>query len=260
MKTSKTIIVALLGLALASGLLIAAADSTPASAAPAVPDPSPGKLRDRIIEKLGLTPEQQKKIDALRAERNAALAALQDNKDLVPDARRQKAGAIIADYQGRMLAELTPEQQEKAKAWRGRMDARRHEDGRGGPPPRAGGPGQPGLMPRNPLALVAMGEKIKDRIAEKLQLTDEQRDKLEHLGRAYRAQQRAAMKQHLEDMRAILTPEQQKKVDAWKEHRPGGPGGPGHGPRFGMDDEPGPEGLMVAGGEFNPDDELPDGE
>ena len=85
---------------------------------------------------------------------------------------------------------------------------------------RGGGSGHP---PANPLGIIALGERLKDRIAEKLQLTNEQRDRLEHLGRDFRARQREAVKVHLAEMRAVLTPEQQKKVDEWKERRPGHP-------------------------------------
>ena len=253
MNQRKTILFTLFGLALVSGLLIAATDSTPAPAAPAAtPAPAPDNLKDairgRIMEKLGLSDEQKKKIAALSAERDAALAALKADTTLAPEARHQKARTILSDYHGKMLAELTPEQQKKAaemrseaaehmrqKGWvREDKQARRAEMG----------PGQ-SQGPRNPLAIVAMGERIKDRIAEKLQLTDEQRDKLEHLGRAYRAQQREATKKHLEEMRAVLTPEQQQKVDAWKQHHRGAGGRP-HGPRIGADNEDGPAGMMVA--------------
>jgi Spy/CpxP family protein refolding chaperone len=117
------------------------------------------------------------------------------------------------------------------------------------------------------MAIVAMGERIKDRIAEKLQLTDEQRDKLEHLSRDYRAQQRDLAKKHQEEMRAVLTPDQQKKAEEMKQHfrhgsgaQPGPHGGPP--PLVSMDD--GPMGPLMAGLDFGPGgppevmvDELP---
>ncbi|MFI5338030.1 MAG: hypothetical protein ACHQ5A_14670, partial [Opitutales bacterium] len=212
-------------------------------------------IRQSVMAKLGLTSEQQKKIDALIAERDAALAALKTDSSLAPGARHEKARAIMSDFHGRMLAELTPEQQKKAAEMR--SEAAEHMRQRGWTredhQPRRQDMGPRAGM-RNPLAIVAMGERIKDRIAEKLQLTDEQRDKLEHLGRAFRAQQREQMKKHLEEMRAVLTPEQQQKVDAWKQHLRRGHGGPPAPKQVGFEDEDGPGGAMVAGPDFNPDE------
>lgn len=266
MNQRKTILLTLAGLALASGLLIAATEPASAPAAPPQPPP-PGAhdemraaIRERIMAKLNLSADQQKKVDALAAERDAALQALKANKDMAPDARREKARAIMADFHGRILAELTPEQQKQAAEMRARAGERMRQQGwqrAGGPRRPEAAPGQSGRMPQNPLAIVAMGERIKDKIAEKLQLTDEQRDKLEHLGRAFRAQQRELMKKHLEEMRAVLTPEQQKKVDEMKHHaRKGGPGGPPPPAHVGFEDEDGPEGAMVAGPDFGGEDET----
>ena len=249
MNQRKIILVTLLGLALVSRRLIAAADTTTAPAASAAsPAPAPdhphAAWRARFLDRLGLSAEQRKQIEALGAERDAALAALQADASLAPEARRDKARALLADFHGRMLAELTPEQQQQAA----RM---RHGAGEP-PPPGWARPEQPsrrpemGPGPRDPLAIVALGERIKDRIAAKLQLTEEQQDKLEHLGRAFRAQQREAWQKHREEMRAILTPEQQEKVEEWKQRQHPGRGGRPPGPRVGWDDEAGPEARMVA--------------
>jgi Spy/CpxP family protein refolding chaperone len=213
MNTKSPVLLAVLGLALLSGLAIAATTSTPPppAAVPAPPGP-PDEIRDRIAAKLGLSAEQQKAIEELRVKQRAEMMAL-----------------------------LTPEQQQKAGEMRGQFGERlpRFAQGRraGGGDEHRGPAMRPGA-PANPLAVVAMGERIKDRIAEKLQLTDEQRDKLEHLGRAFRAAQRDAVKKHLEEMRAVLTPEQQQKFEEMKQqHSRRGPQG-GHPPTFGMNDDP----------------------
>jgi Spy/CpxP family protein refolding chaperone len=237
MKSKTPVIITVIVLALVTGLSIAAATTVPpppATAAGPAPVGPPEGFRARIAEKLGLSADQQKAIDDLHAKQRAELQALTDNKDLTPEVRREKARAIFDNYRAQMRAVLTPEQQQQVGAWRGRMGDRAREAGRSGPAlvPGRGNPRGPGA---NPLAIVAMGERIKDRIAEKLQLTDEQRDKLEHLGRAYRAQQREAAKKHLEEMRAVLTPEQQQKVEQWQQHARAG----GHPPLLGMIDAPG---------------------
>lgn len=229
MNVKSPVFVTMLGLALASGLAIAATTATPPpapAADPAAPAGPGATVKARLAEKLGLTPEQQKAVEDLRAKHRAEMMAL-----------------------------LTPEQQKKAAEMREMFGERmhrfanaRHHFGPGGAGfGREGfGPGAmghrgrrgPGFQPRppeNPMRVIAEADRIKDRIAEQLQLTDEQRDQLEHLDRAFRAQQREAAKKHRDEMRAVLTPEQQKKADELKkkfERRPG------HPPRMGFDGGP----------------------
>ena len=220
MNAKSTVLATALGLAVFAGLAIAATTAvTPAaSAVPAAPAPAgpAGEFRARIAEKLGLTAEQQKAIEELRAKQHAEMMAL-----------------------------LTPEQQKKAEEMRGQFgerlerfaQARRHfgRDAAGMRGP--GGPAMAHRPPQNPLETIAQADRIKDRIAEKLQLTDAQRDQLEHLGRAFRAAQRDAVKKHFDEMRAVLTPEQQQKFEEMKSQHRDGPRG-GHPPVFGMNDGP----------------------
>lgn len=233
MKTKSIFLATASGLAVFAGLAIAATTAvTPsASAVPAAPAPAaPGaEIRARLADKLGLTPEQRQAVEELRAKQHAELMAL-----------------------------LTPEQQKQAEELRADMGERLHRfagsRGRGegfgrgpgglrGPGGRSErrGPGGPGMAPhgpQDPLATIAQADRIKDRLAEQLQLTDAQQDQLEHLGRGFRAAQRDAMKKHLEEMRAVLTPEQQQKWEQLKQRFARGPGG-GRPPRFGMN--PGPD-------------------
>lgn len=209
MNAKISVLITLLGFAPLTGPAIAdITTAVPPTPTPACPS---GAIRARMVEKLGLSADQQKSIDDLRARQQAELKALQENKDLASDVRRSRAAAIVENHRAQMRAVLTPEQQQKMDAWRGHR--REHAGARRGLT----------RPPVNPLAVVAMGERIKDRIAEKLQLTDEQRDKLEHIGRAYRAQQREAAKKYFEEMRAVLTPEQRQKAGQWKQHFHPGP-------------------------------------
>jgi Spy/CpxP family protein refolding chaperone len=217
MKTKTPVLLGALALALLSAVAIAATTNLPPPAAPATPAPDSPRddFRARILNIVGLNADQQKRIDELRAQQRAELQALNGNKDLAPDARREKARAIVENYRTQMRAVLTPDQQKKVDEWRAHMAQRGRGAGWSGQGRHPGSDAQRGPAmqpPGNPLAIVAMGERIKDQMAERLQLTDEQRDKLEHLGRAYRAQQRDLAKKHLEEMRAVLTPEQQKKA------------------------------------------------
>jgi Spy/CpxP family protein refolding chaperone len=213
MNTKSTVLATALGLAACAGLAIAATTAaTPAApAVPAAPAPAgpPGEIRAHFAQKLGLTAEQQKAIDDLRAKQHAEMMAL-----------------------------LTPEQQKQAAEMRGQMQERFHQfaQHRRAAGRFAGDRGGPAMQSRpaeNPLETIAKAERIKDQIAIKLQLTDEQRDKLDHLGRAFRAQQRDAARKHMEEMRAVLTPEQQQKFEQLKRQP-----GRGHPPFVSRDDGP----------------------
>ena len=265
MKNKTSLLVSALGLAmLVAGLSVAAiaADSPPPPIAPAPAGPH-DDFRAHIADKLGLNADQQKKLEELRGKQRAELEALKADQSLTPDARRGKAMAIFENYRTQMKAVLTPEQQEKMGALREKMGERMVQRGHGERFNRGhGGPGGPGhgqmMQPQghpNPMAIVALGERIKDHLAEKLGLTNEQRDKLEHLGRDFRAAQRELAKKHMEEMRAVLTPEQQKKAEEMKQHFHHGAPGSDHRPVAEMGGAP--EGLMVADLGEMPDD-MPD--
>jgi Spy/CpxP family protein refolding chaperone len=261
MKNKTSLLVSALGLAmLVAGISVAAtaADSPPPPTAPAPAGPH-DDFRAHVADKLGLSADQQKKLDELRGKQRAELEALKADQSLAPDARRAKAMAVFENYRAQMKAVLTPEQQGKMASFREKMGQKMAQRGRG---QFRGGPGGAGhgqmMQPQghpNPMAIVAMGERIKDHLAEKLGLTNEQRDKLEHLGRDFRAQQRELAKKHMEEMRAVLTPEQQKKAEEMKQHFRHGAPGPDHRPVAEMGGAP--EGLLVADLGEMPDD-IPD--
>jgi protein CpxP len=233
MKTKPALIFSFLGLTLLAGLILRAADPTPAapatpaafSAAVATPDRK-DEFRARMARRLGLTADQQTKLDDLRQKQHAAMDAVLQDGNLTADAKRAKMKEVAASYREQRLAVLTPEQKEKI--------ARVREHFRKGGPrfahfrgagQRGLGPVMPGSPDFGPLAgELGLRECMKDRIAEKLGLTDEQRDKIEHIGRDTRAKQRDLLKSYHDQVRGVLTPEQLKQVDEWKElHRRGHP-------------------------------------
>lgn len=226
MNAKSTVLATALGFAVCAGLAIAATPAvTPAApAVPAAPAPAgpPGEIRARLAEKLGLTAEQQKAIDDLHARQHAEMMAL-----------------------------LTPEQQKKAEAMRGMRQERfqRFAQDRAPGGRFAGGRGGPAMQPgpaENPLEIIAKADRLKDRLAEKLQLTDAQRDQLEHLGRSFRAAQREAAQKHRDEMRAVLTPEQQQKLEKMTKQFHRGPAG-GPPPFLSMSDESDDRGDDFAG-------------
>lgn len=243
------------GFALGGALWLRAAD-----AAPAAKKNQPGPMIDMMAEQLGLSPDQKAKADEIMQKQRAAMRALHDDNNLSPEDRRDKARELMASTRDQMKGLLTPEQQKKAdelrhqvrERWtgpgpRGPMDSHRRMGFAPGGQHR--GPSWHGMMPgreQNPMHTLMMAEQIKDRMAERLGLTDEQRTKLDKMGRDFRVAQRDAMKKHRDEMRAVLTPEQQKKADEMKNHfqrggrgwsrgPQGGPGGPNARP-FGDED------------------------
>lgn len=245
MKNKKIFLVSALGLALlvaVASVATAAADPAPAPALGANKSLDPhDELRARVSEKLGLTADQQSKLEAIRAQQRGELEALKTNPDLAPEARRAKAMEIIRNRGEQMKAVLLPEQQVKMAAIRHHIKNRakegaRHHQAQGRQRGASRSPGMPAQRQPDPLAIVAMSERIKDQMAEKLGLTNEQRDKLGHLGCDFRAQQRAQAQKHREEMRAVLTPEQQKKAEQMKKHFRRGQ--QRHPARIGMNDQP----------------------
>ena len=247
MKTKITVLAASLGIAALAGLAYAATDTTPAtSPAPAATAPG-AALHARLAEKLGLSADQQKSIADLRAQEKTEMKALKANTELTPDARREQARAIAGKYRDQIRAVLTPEQQKQADEMRAHVRKRfesfadrrgpRESRGERGREGRFRGPEMRPGEEQNPMAIIAMADRIKDRIAAELKLTDDQRDKLDHLARTFREEQRVAAQKHREEMRAVLTPEQQQEFDQMQQHmRRHGAGGPP--PFVGMNGRP----------------------
>jgi HlyD family secretion protein len=75
--------------------------------------PSPEEMRERLIRGLGLTEEQQRKLDPILQDMQQQMAALQDT----PEAeRQQRARRILGDMRVRIREILTPTQQLKFDA------------------------------------------------------------------------------------------------------------------------------------------------
>ena len=246
MKSRHLLSLAVAGLALGGALWLQAADSAGEKKR------ATGPLADQMAERLGLSADQKAKADEIMQKQRTAMEALHNDKNLSPEDRRAKARELMTSTRDQMKALLTPEQQKKAEELRSQVrerwagpGPRGHMERRApmGPHGRMGfAPGgmqhraPHGMMPgrpQNPMHTVMMAEQIKDRMAEKLGLTDEQRTKLDKMGRDFRAQQREAVKKHREAMRAVLTPEQQKKADEMKRHFERGARGWGRGPHGG---------------------------
>lgn len=232
MKTKITVLAASLGIAALAGVAYAATDSKPDTAPPAA-SVTPGKgFKAHMAEKLNLSADQEKTIADLRSQEHSEMKALKEDASLTPAARREQARTIAERYRDQIHAILTPEQQKQADEMRAHLRKRLESfaDRRGprGPEGRSRGREQRPEFGRDPMAIIAMADRIKDRMAMELKLTDEQRDNLDHLGRAYREEQRVAAQKHRDEMRAVLTPEQQQEFDRMQKrmHRRGEDGTP----------------------------------
>jgi HlyD family secretion protein len=74
---------------------------------------SPGEMRERLVKGLGLSDEQQKKLDPILADTRAQMSAVRD----LPDGERQPRAAKIREASRAKIREiLTPEQRAKYEA------------------------------------------------------------------------------------------------------------------------------------------------
>lgn len=119
---------------------------------------------ERMKLRLQLTDDQVAKIKSQDADFRAQLQSIRNNDDLLPDQKRQQMMALFTKQKGALTAVLTPDQQAKLKAERGRggrfgggfrqggMKPGGHNgpggpngsDGPGGPSDGQGGPGGAG--------------------------------------------------------------------------------------------------------------------
>ncbi|MBI2814629.1 MAG: hypothetical protein HYX71_10125 [Opitutae bacterium] len=211
----------------------APAATTPAPAPAAKPQPG-DQFAAMVADKLGLTAEQKSKIDALRQAQRTALDAVASDKSLSDDDRRAKVRGVIKTHGEQMKAVLTPEQQKKMAM------ARQHF---------MRGPGPDRMQPHRPdpeqmkfMAFRAhkMMEHMRERRAEMLGLTDEQRAKMRLIAFQHHEKEIALRKALRAEMEAVLTPEQKAKAKEMKERHGKmrhGPHGPGQRPGGGDNDD-----------------------
>ena len=115
---------------------------------------NPQERMQRMVQELGLTAEQQTKIQALDAEMRPKMQALRGNQSLTQEQRRAQFMALMTERQTKMKAILTPEQQAKMQQMPGGGMGGfggRGRRGQGGGPggggfggPGGGGGGRPG--------------------------------------------------------------------------------------------------------------------
>lgn len=233
-------------LALSAGAWLLHAQSQP-------PAPAAGPGIERAARFLDLSPEQTQQVIARRDAHRAKLEAIRDDASLAPDQKRAQAREVMQGLHREVAAILTPEQQAKAMQARHQtqrrlqhaMQARKHQQvarwhqrqagfgsgpamhadaprpGGPGPRPLALGPGQnPGFAPGfdGPRGPQPWGDRAP---GPDLQLTPEQQTRVQALQKRQQEKMQESMQAFRAEVRALLTPEQQKKFDAQ----------PGPGPR-----------------------------
>jgi len=194
---------------------------------PAAPDKvaRPGeKFVGMVADQPGLTTEQRTKLAGLRQAQRSALDAVAGDNNLSPQDRRAKVRGIMEANREQRKAGLTPgQQQQMAQAHAGLGN------GRAGGPQRVGSHRpDPRQMRRQAMRAQQKMQHQRDRRAEALGLTDEQRAKMRQIAFQHREKAIGLQKELRAEMEAVLTPEQQAKAKEMKGgHGRRGPGRPG---------------------------------
>jgi HlyD family secretion protein len=115
--------------------------------------PSPEQIRERLVKGLGLSGEQQKKLDPILADSRQQMMALQG---LADQERQNQARKIREATRARIREILTPEQRAKYEELTGAADAR------GGGDPRSGAPGRVWILDGDKLKQVPLTLGISD--------------------------------------------------------------------------------------------------
>ncbi len=174
------------------------------------PHPKAKKHREEARKELNLTETQKKALIANRLEARSKTTAIENDKNLTEAQKREKLEALHKEQKEKKDALLSTEQ--KAKLEQAKVKHRQEEK--------------------------EQAEKRRAMMKEKLSLTDEQDAKLNELAKANEAKMKAirenpsldaeAKKKQMQELRehaaeerkAILTPEQQKKLEEMKkEHK-----------------------------------------
>jgi HlyD family secretion protein len=115
--------------------------------------PSPEQIRERLVKGLGLSEEQQKKLDPILADSRQQMMALQG----LPDQERQAQARKIREASRVRIREiLTPEQRVKYDESTGGGEAR------GGGDPRSGAPGRVWVLDGDKVKPIALTLGISD--------------------------------------------------------------------------------------------------
>jgi Spy/CpxP family protein refolding chaperone len=205
-----------------TALTVQAQDATPKPEGKVLHNPGEGAFAPevrlkRLTDSLNLTQDQQDKIKKILEDGRADFTAL---KDVPQDQRREKFLGLMKAQHEKIMAVLTPEQVEKFKAT---VEGMRHE---GGPPAGQFSP-----------------EEHLKRLTERLNLTQDQQDKIKKIFEDSRADFEAIkdlpqdqrrekllglVKAQHEKIMTVLTPEQVEKLkaDLGENMRHEGHGGP----------------------------------
>ena len=164
-----------------------------------------------LSKQLNFSDAQKQQLKTIGQDFHQKMVALNKNENITVKAMRDQRAALVKDQQTAFQNILTPEQKTKLSDLKKQHAAKRQE----------------------------MASKRMDKMKEKLSLTEDQTAKIKSLNDQFREKimqtkdnttmDRSAkkeafsamMKQRKEDMRGILTPEQQTKLEEWKKDKMG---------------------------------------
>ena len=165
-----------------------------------------GPLMPWILGRLDLTGEQREQLQALREEHREARRE-----------HRETMAAMAREQREAVMGILTEEQQETLKEMRGRFFDRRGGMGRDRWEMRRGGMGRDRCdMRRGGEGWRAARRGGKDPFS-RLDLTDEQKERLGELRTEHRAEMRETRQSHRKALESVLNDEQREKLETMKD-------------------------------------------
>ncbi|SHF86694.1 hypothetical protein [Dysgonomonas macrotermitis] len=151
------------------------------------------------MKELNLTEEQKAKVESVNKDFRAKAEALRNDSSLTKEKRSEQRRELAKNRQTELQALLTPEQQSKMKELKEKRMQRNDRNDRAS---KQRNQRRMSQKQRNPM--------------QKLNLSAEQQEKIQAINKDYRTKQDALNKSKFDDIKSVLTPEQQLMLDASK--------------------------------------------
>lgn len=153
-----------------------------------------GRRGFALPQELNLSNEQQQKVESVNADFKAKMTELRSKSDLTKEDKRAKMKELRKEHRDAINNILTPEQQEKMKELKAKREKAMSMRGN-----------------KKQGKQMDMRAHHRNRMKD-LNLTEEQKQKINVLNENYKAKTKELAQQHRDDLNKIYTPEQQAKM------------------------------------------------